>query len=734
MADDLITVTNADTGESIQVPRDVYSQTTGEDDFLSGGADPLATNDFLGANEDLTIEEPEPSFLSGVMKTYENIPSGISYLGDKVSQAYHKSADDIVLDNGITLPGGGVLGGVLGIPSNMISGVAQDMGASGVARAATEGGVMGATSMIPGVGLVLAPGAGAITSLGIDALSGNADFSMNNLKERMGEYYALPLASTAVRSGLGAVTKGAGKVVRKYNANKVAAENRFAELGEADALALRVDRSATPAQTVIAREVAEAAPEVGKTGLWDGGDTFNLKTKKFERYPNSTKPTDMAQIEKNLIGDGTPENPGALKQIVEERNSVIKTLDEASKPSGGGATQIGLTKPSELPLKEFQEISDRLKKSVFTKEEARYFDDIAGEVVDDFNKTEGRQFLKGVYAEDIPFSKQVANNTGLSIGSLHDYLQNIYATQRALKRYDVSRAAAGDANPSALARAGAEIKALDVLAGKVRSLLDTKSQEIIATRGLDISPTHLNELNSAYSSLKTIADHGIKPFIQQVRKSLDGLSKELPPDASLMYAAKRGKDMLMEKVYPPSMKFKATGDDAIKALQKATALRANPAGVPDAPTFVRIPRSPVALTAAISGGLIPPEIQESPAFQKTMRAQSSTEENATRAIADFHVEEPEMASQIFADSKYRGYSVVQGEDGADYLYDPNQVVAFAEKIKREESSVVARAKRLVELNRSNKVVDADLVKLPKEQEPKLKTTKTMGGERQDDPY
>lgn len=720
-SDDFISVTNSETGETIEVPRATYAQATGgQDDFLGDASSPFDDQpDFLGGNDDLTIEAPEPSFMGGVQKFWGNVPSALGYLGGKAMEV-NQTPSALSFN-----PAGKSL--------DFLTSIAGDMGPEGIARAGAEGGIGAATSAIPFVGPALAPGAMAATSLGIDAYMKGSLPSMGEAEERLGEYYAAPIAAPLARAGLGKVGKLGAGFVDDYKAKKIQAENRFAELGEADALALRVDRSATPAQTVIAKEVTEAAPAVGETGIWDGGDTFNLKTKKFERSPDSTTPSDMSQIEKNLNGDKATGKPGALKQIAEERNSVIKTLDEASMPTGG-EVRLGLTKPSELPVKEFSEISNRLKKSVFTREEAGYFDEIAKETVSDFNKLEGRSFLRGVYAEDMPFSEQMANNKGLSIGSLHDYLQNVYATQRALKRYDVSRSAAGDANPSVLARAGAEIKALDVLAGRLRSLLSQKSQEIIGRRGLDIDPNHLNELNDVYSNLKTISDYGVKPFIQQTRKSLDTITKELPPDASMMYAIKKGKDKLMEKVYPPSMKFKATGDDAIKALQKATQLRQSPltASAPKGPV-AKLPRDVATLArlAVVEGGTaLPPELTQSKGWANLVQGLKSTAENKMQALSDFISAEPELAEQFLSDSPYQGYNAVQGEDGAYYLHDDNQKTAFAQKIIKEEKDTIVQARKLKALNESGQILEIEKT-TGKSSEPSMSTTNTINGKRQE---
>jgi hypothetical protein len=704
---DEITVVNNDTGETISIPRDQYESAVGPafDPFEQ----PIDESSYPSMLEEETIPTPqqEPSFFGGMMKTYGAIPSGIGYLGNKISEA---QKDPVLAGMPMGL---GTLAGTAG-------GVLSDMGIGGVARAATEGAVMGGTSLIPGVGPALAPGAGALTSLGIDALSGNADFSEANLKERMGEYYALPVGATLARSGLGLLGSAATKLApNTIGKGRVKAAQRFAKTGEADVKALGINTSKAARQQALIAEVKEAAPKVGATDLWEGGDVFDPNTMKFVKSRPDV-PVTAEAISGNL--------ETGIKTVKTAIDDTVSELDTLSRSKEG--VVLGLTKADELPIAEIKQIAESRDKWFGTKESAATYKELLAEAKKSF----------GAKSSSILEDKGIPD--GVGIKDMHDILRNVYAEQRALKQFDATMEAGGAVNPSILAKNATTRDFLNKIAGRLREKLAEKSAEIVSGTSAKMSPTKLSDLNEVMSSLLPMKEFGLDPALKSIGVDLTK-ADAFTPELNVGTIVRKGYEKTTDLVYPDASKWAGQSDAIIKGLQTAERTRRS-IGAPSnltTPTTVKLGRTAAMIGEAIlspSPALVGTEalqaIKNSKSYPKLEAGLKSTPENATRAVSEFMEEEPELAEQFFSEPKYKGYNVVTGEDGADYLYDPNQVLAFAEKIKREEPSIIVQAKRRLELNKSNKIVSGETVQLPKQSDNKVSSVKTLGGSRQETDY
>lgn len=137
---------------------------------------------------------------------------------------------------------------------------------------------------------------------------------------------------------------------------------------------------------------------------------------------------------------------------------------------------------------------------------------------------------------------------------------------------------------------------------------------------------------------------------------------------------------------------------------------------------------------SLQDGEIPEELKGDEKFKQMLEQGQDVPDFARRQLLSQYLIDNPKARRYFDVSPYKGYMAIQGEDGSYYLLDQNQKDSFANEIKLTEPSTEVRSRILKELNLTGRIIKGGSVELPKDNKIELKTTKTMGGERQDDPY
>lgn len=107
-----------------------------------------------------------------------------------------------------------------------------------------------------------------------------------------------------------------------------------------------------------------------------------------------------------------------------------------------------------------------------------------------------------------------------------------------------------------------------------------------------------------------------------------------------------------------------------------------------------------------SGGTeVPAELAQDPNFQQMiLDGKGADPKIRQQMLSDFLSADKDISSKFFDSSPIPGLNVVKGEGGRYYLHDDNQKKFYADKIRREEKDVVAKAKKLNALNERDEVL------------------------------
>lgn len=661
---------------------------------------------------------------SGAGQALSSIPSAIKFLG---KEAYNQ---------------------VTGEPSQVQGALwkyLDDSGARGVlsdvGRTAAESlPALGAVAFPPAAPFV--PTVSAAMGTGFDYLAGDipeGEFS-KTLGERIGSYNTLGLGGYLGGKALG---KLGGGLVEGRQAAKIAR----AESGTEQAGALGFPQGSKPTLKEIAQagELEDAAVAAGNTKIWEGGETFNPDTLTFEG--GNPKAAKLPKIKQTLDRE-LPKIAKEIDATVDDLTSAAETYNKAS--DWASDLKIKDTLSTDLPLDEIKRIEEELKLTFSTRDSSDVLRGIRKAVDEDFQDFSPQPLQKTGESTDWSLLN-TGRKDSLSLKDLYQYRQNLYRSLRALKEFDTSVSAGAVVDPSKLAQNGALREGLEKLAAGANEQIIKKSKEIIGkiqsgeglskplpannavSRVQTFSDTRLPDLLSVYHNLKPYQKIGLPRALSQsasIAAEQAPLSAVNTPDSLAEWAYRGLYTPVKNMIKPPYAQEASRNANILSRLQGATGMVgespysslstmgdvmsnvALPAGNIMAQAITQpLPRNIQALWETPTQA-IPPDLLQNPDFQEILtEGQEASPEVRRKLLDGFLRDNPDAARSHFEPSSLRGFNVIQGEDGEDYLEDPYERSAYAEKIKREEKDPYVATEKLAALNEAGRIVKGGRVNI-----------------------
>lgn len=567
-----------------------------------------------------------------------------------------------------------------------------------------------------GIGAAVAPGAMAAGGLAYDTIAdliqtGNVpeiDTLKQQLGERLGSYYTLGAGGVAANKGLQAVQK---PFVNR--ANKLGMlENEAAATGTMDAQALGFPRNASGVRTEIVQteRLKKSLKNLDGTDVWQGGETFNPETLKFEGTPQRVTPD---SIHRNIQAN--------LPKVAKAAESTIDDLMVAQKELG-----IPNVVTDNLPIEQVQEIAVNLEKTFSTSKTGQAVRTAINQVKEDMRHLGG-------------------NAEGVSLKDLHTYKRNLYTSLRELEKFDINKAARASLNPSAVSAAEESVIALNQFSKAIDDLVSQKATEIITkAQGIDgftasesllnvrrLPPTKLDDLDRIYGALKDADNIGLSRAVSQ----LEAMTTPKPPTEAFVGTVgkqnliSRGMEKGWDWLYPPALRAEKRGQGMLSSLRKAETLRA----ATDTPQYSGLKQiitdaQANVLQSIMAQGIprdttvfdLPDEALaalpvDEQSLQQIVELRDSSPEIQETALADIIKANP----QAFEPSPIKGFNAVGGK-----IIDPHERVAYADRLNKEEQAkpflerdYKALSKKLTALNRDGSVIDAPVSKGIKKQAP-----------------